>query len=74
MRHRPAYLKEAFVGAALELAHEVEVAVDRSFMQRVMRHVENLKRYLSDLREPEKLAEMRDPSRQTLGFRPSDSS
>ncbi len=40
------------MGATLEFAYGREVAVGRSFTQRVMRHVENLKRHLSDLKEP----------------------
>lgn len=62
----PAYLQEAFVGAALEVAHG-----DRggsSFGERVLQRVEILRAHISDARDPEKLAEMRDPSRTGPGF------
>lgn len=65
----PAHLKEAFVGAALELAHEGSMVLDRSFAEGVLENVEHLRQYLSDSEKPEELAEARDPARRAPGFR-----
>ena len=67
----PAYLQEAFVSAALRIAHDDGPEEDQgiSFAELVLEQVSTLRSYMAESREPEKLAEMRDPSRPGLGFR-----
>lgn len=70
----PAYLQEVFVGAALEMAHGGVGGADRtdhesvSLGEIVLRRAEALRTHISDARDPQKLAEMRDPSRTGPGF------
>jgi SpoVK/Ycf46/Vps4 family AAA+-type ATPase len=64
----PAHLKEAFVGAALEVAHGDAAALHRPFAEGVIENVGRLKRQISESREPERLAEASDPSRPRPGF------
>lgn len=63
----PAYLQEAFVSAALEIAHGDDEG-ELSFAERVTRHVETLRSHISQAQEPERFAEMRDPSQAGPGF------
>jgi SpoVK/Ycf46/Vps4 family AAA+-type ATPase len=71
----PAHLKEAFVGAALERAHEasrkeaVALLDGEEFAAAVLRQVEALKGYMSDSRDPGKLADPRDAPERRPGFR-----
>jgi hypothetical protein len=72
-----AYVQEAFVSAALEVAHGEDGSVGGAeggetpagFGRRVLRQAEVLSAHIRDSREPEKLGEMRDPSRPGPGFR-----
>lgn len=74
-----AYVQEAFVSAALEVAHGeggpaaaaggTGGEASPAFGVRVLRHAEALRAHVRDSREPEKLGEMRDPERPGLGFR-----
>lgn len=67
----PAYIQEAFVSASLEVAHGEggEEIWGDFFGERVLGHVEALRAYISEARDPERLTEMRDPSRTGPGFR-----
>ena len=63
----PAHLKEAFLGAALEYAHEGEFRSEGDYPRAVLEYVKKLKRYASEARDPSKLAEAREGS--SLGFK-----
>ena len=72
----PAHLKEAFVGAALELAHEGSgpgmLGTDdgkEEYARAVLEHVEKLRKYNREARDPNKLAEARGDN--PLGFAPA---
>ncbi len=54
----PAYLKEAFVSAALERAQEGATVLDETFARAVVGQVEELRAHLKRLKNPEALAAM----------------
>ncbi len=64
----PAYLKEAFLAAALSRAHAGETQLDQGFFDAVLEQVEELKSHLKRLKDPEALAEMRSGN-ESIGFR-----
>jgi MoxR-like ATPase len=55
----PAYLKEAFISAALHLAQSGIMELDHRFEQAVLDQVDELRQYLRQVRDPGSLAEMR---------------
>ena len=64
----PAYLKEAFVSAALQRAQEGAMTLDNAFADAVLAQVEELKAHLKRMDDPEALAEL-TASGSALGFR-----
>ncbi len=64
----PAYLKEAFVSAALERAQEGVTVLDDQFVRSVLTQVDELKAHLKRMDDPEALAEMTTGG-SGLGFR-----
>ncbi len=64
----PAYLKEAFVSAALERAQEGAATLDDGFARSVLAQVDELKAHLKRMDDPEALAEMTTGG-SALGFR-----
>jgi AAA+ superfamily predicted ATPase len=64
----PAYLKEAFVSAALERAQEGATTLDDGFARSVLAQVDELKAHLKRMDDPEALAEMTTGGG-ALGFR-----
>ena len=64
----PAYLKEAFLSAALSRAHAGETSLDQGFFDAVLEQVEELKSHLKRLKDPDALAEMRSGN-ESIGFR-----
>ena len=64
----PAYLKEAFVSAALERAQEGATTLDAQFAQSVLTQVDELRAHLKRMDDPEALAEMTTGGG-ALGFR-----
>ena len=64
----PAYLKEAFLSAALSRAHAGETWLDAAFFAAVLEQVEELKSHLKRLKDPDALAEMRSGN-ESIGFR-----
>ena len=64
----PAYLKEAFLSAALQQAQEGVTLLDAPFAAAVLLQVDELKAHLRRMDDPEALAEMSATSG-TLGFR-----
>ena len=54
----PAYLKEVFVGAALQRAQAGASVLDGQFAQAVMAQVEELRAHLRRMKDPEALSEM----------------
>ncbi len=64
----PAYLKEAFLSAALSRAHAGETQLDQGFFDAVLEQVEELKSHLKRLKDPDALAEMRSGN-ESIGFR-----
>ena len=63
----PAYLKEAFVSAALERAQEGATVLDDGFARSVLAQVDELRAHLKRMDDPEALAEMTTGG--SLGFR-----
>jgi SpoVK/Ycf46/Vps4 family AAA+-type ATPase len=55
----PAYLKEAFLSAALEQAQQGDLTLDAKFSESVLKHLDSLKRYLKKVKDPDSLGEMR---------------
>lgn len=55
----PAYLKEAFLSAALERAQRGEVTLDSHFGESVLAQVDSLRRYLKKVKNPDSLGDMR---------------
>jgi SpoVK/Ycf46/Vps4 family AAA+-type ATPase len=55
----PAYLKEAFISAALHLAQSGIMELDHRFEQAVLDQVDELRQYLRQVRDPGSLGEMR---------------
>ena len=64
----PAYLKEAFLAAALSRAHAGETLLDQGFYDAVLEQVDELKSHLKKLKDPDALAEMRSGN-ESIGFR-----
>ena len=64
----PAYLKEAFLSAALSRAQAGETSLDGAFADAVIEQVEELKSHLKRLKDPDALAEMRSGN-ESIGFR-----
>jgi hypothetical protein len=64
----PAYLKEAFVAAALSRAQEGAAILDEKFAREVASQVKELKAHLKKSKKPDALAEMRS-SEDNIGFR-----
>jgi AAA+ superfamily predicted ATPase len=64
----PAYLKEAFVSAALQRAQEGATILDDLFAQSVLAQIEELKAHLKRMDDPEALAELTTGG-SALGFR-----
>ena len=64
----PAYLKEAFVSAALQRAQEGATVLDEQFAQTVLTQIEELKAHLKRMDDPEALAELTTGG-SALGFR-----
>ena len=64
----PAYLKEAFVSAALQRAQEGATVLDDLFAQSVLAQIEELKAHLKRMDNPEALAELTTGG-SALGFR-----
>ena len=64
----PAYLKEAFVSAALQRAQEGAAVLDAEFAAAVLFQVDELRSHLKRMDDPEALAEL-TASGSSLGFR-----
>lgn len=64
----PAYIQEAFVSAALEVAHGDSSGDGYPFAERLLGHVDTLRAYISDSKQPERLAQTNDPSKSKTGF------
>ena len=64
----PAYLKEAFVSAALQRAQEGAMTLDTAFADAVLAQVDELKAHLKRMDDPEALAEL-TAGGSALGFR-----
>jgi len=64
----PAYLKEAFLAAALQRAHAGAIRLDREFADTVLRQVDELTALMKHLRKPEELAELVGADA-SMGFR-----
>ena len=65
----PAYLKEAFVSAALERAQSGAMTLDDAFARSVLTQVDELKAHLKRMDDPKALAEMTSTSGSGMGFR-----
>ena len=64
----PAYLKEAFVSAALSRAQEGATVLDERFAKEVIEQLGELKAHLKKVKNPDSMAEMRS-SDDAVGFR-----
>ena len=64
----PAYLKEAFVSAALQRAQDGAAVLDNDFAAAVLQQVDELRSHLKRMDDPEALAEL-TASGSSLGFR-----
>ena len=64
----PAYLKEAFLSAALQQAQEGAATLDDRFARSVLTQVDELRAHLKRMEDPEALAEM-SAGNGVLGFR-----
>ncbi|BCM89563.1 putative ATPase YjoB [Abditibacteriota bacterium] len=64
----PAYLKEAFVSAALSCAQKGATVLDENFAQAVLEQITELKAHLKKTKNPDAMAEMRS-NEDTIGFR-----
>jgi hypothetical protein len=64
----PAYLKEAFVAAALSRAQEGADVLDEAFARAVAEQIKELRAHLKKAKNPDALAEMRS-SDDNIGFR-----
>ncbi len=65
----PAYLKEAFVAAALRMAQEGRDSLDAVFGEAVLKQVEELRDHLRRVQHPENLSEFLSPDSGGLGIR-----
>ena len=64
----PAYLKEAFVSAALSRAQEGATVLDERFAKEVLEQLGELKAHLKKVKNPDSMAEMRSGD-DAVGFR-----
>lgn len=64
----PAYLKEAFVSAALQRAQEGVSVLDDKFADAVLRQIDELRKHLKRMDDPEALADLMGGN-SALGFR-----
>lgn len=64
----PAYLKEAFVSAALSRAQEGDTILDERFAESVLEQLGELRAHLKKVKNPDALAEMRSGD-DAIGFR-----
>jgi AAA+ superfamily predicted ATPase len=55
----PAYLKEAFLSAALERAQSGDLVLDARFGEAVIEQIDSLREYLKKIKTPDRLGEMR---------------
>ena len=58
----PAYLKEAFLSAALQLAQSGQSALDEEFAKAVLGQVEQLREHITKMKSPERLSSMEPPA------------
>lgn len=65
----PAYLKEAFVSAALHMAQEGIVTLDHRFAESVLNQIDELKRHLQLLKDPDALGDFVNPDAAPVGIR-----
>ena len=65
----PAYLKEAFVAAALRQAQEGTDALDERFGEAVLGQIEELRAYLHQMKDPDALADFVTPGASPIGLR-----
>ncbi len=66
----PAFLKEAFLAALLQLAHEGNTTLDERYTRAVTEQVETLRKYLKKAKNPEGMADMLASSGDdSIGFR-----
>jgi hypothetical protein len=65
----PAYLKEAFVSAALHLAQEGVETLDQRFAENVLSQIKELRRHLQALKDPDALGEFINPDAAPVGIR-----
>lgn len=66
----PAFLKEAFLAAMLQLAHEGHTTLDQAYYNAVSEQVETLRKYLKKAKNPEDMADMMASSGdESIGFR-----
>ncbi len=63
----PAYLKEAFLSAALERAQSGHAELDAEFAKAVLSQVEQLREHISKMKTPERLSTMEPPTGR-MGF------
>jgi hypothetical protein len=65
----PAYLKEAFISAALDRAQEGAVVLDQSFASAVLDQVATLRHHLQQVKDPDSLGEFINPEAPSVGIR-----
>ena len=65
----PAFLKEAFLSATLQMAQEGLMALDEMFGAAVLEQVDMLRRYLKKANNPEALADLVGANSAEIGFR-----
>lgn len=63
----PAYLKEAFLSAALQLAQSGQADLDEEFAKAVLGQVEQLREHITKMKSPDRLSSMEPPQR-SVGF------
>ena len=65
----PAYLKEAFLSATLQMAQEGLTMLDESYAVAVLEQVDTLRRYLKKAKNAEAMADFVSASADNIGFR-----
>jgi len=65
----PAYLKEAFIAAALRQAQEGEAQLGTRFADAVLLEIDELQKHLRRMRDPETLREFTSPDAEPMGLR-----
>jgi hypothetical protein len=65
----PAYLKEAFVSAALHMAQEGIETLDQRYADTVLNQIEELRRHLQLLKDPDALGDFVNPDAAPVGIR-----